>query len=107
MWGSGPVIPITVIKFEAEQDGLYLAPNFDFHRFPMILAREPPVRDPNQQDQRAGYEMDPSSNKGSLFQIVDCRAKTVKGGLNPSPKKRLFGGIPGITAICPLKKPKP
>jgi hypothetical protein len=38
---------------------------------------------------------------------VDCRAKTVKGGLNPSPKKRLFGGIPGITAICPLKKPKP
>jgi|LauGreDrversion4_2_1035121.scaffolds.fasta_scaffold447182_1 hypothetical protein len=51
--------------------------------------------------------MDPSASKGSLFQIVDCRAKTVRGGLNPTPSKRLFGGIPGITAICPLKKPRP
>ncbi len=66
LWGSGPVIPITVIKFEVEQDGLYLAPNFDFHRFPMILAREPPARDQNQVDQRA-FEMDPQANKGSLF----------------------------------------
>jgi hypothetical protein len=39
--------------------------------------------------------------------MVDCRAKSLRGGLNFITYKRIFGGVPGITAICPLKKTKP
>jgi hypothetical protein len=35
----GCIVPMNIIKFDVEQDALYLSPQFDIYRFPIILAR--------------------------------------------------------------------
>lgn len=50
LWGNnGTLIPLNTIKLTTEQEGIYLAPNFDFNRNPLILVRENQGRDQQQE----------------------------------------------------------